>query len=283
MIAKIITAVLLISGASAWAYIPEYSMIASRTADNHGKGTYLIEQDVTIKKEAEAFTVRETWLVNGENSMRVSLEGRGPLKGLVSGTILFEGNSKAYYDGSSVRTQKLGEEWLEPLFHFRNSKYFRSRLVSLKVAPQESLKDRNPLPSDVDPKEVKYEAPNFLRLSRVGGTVTWAIGLNPAGGGESPTLWLEQDQFHVRKYKSLNQTVLRADDYAKYEDTFFFPRSRTYQFSGFTVTVTTVKVQTAPKPVGKDTRFQNATLAANKETLKLPDVDGLRDFFLRFR
>ncbi len=267
---------------TAAAYIPEYSMIAARAAEAHGKGTYLIEQDVTIKKEAESFTVRETWLVNGENSLRVTIEGRGPLKGLVSGTILYDGNTRSFYDGAGVKTQKLGEEWLEPLFHFRNSRYFRSRLVNLKVTPQESLKDRPPLATDVEPKDVKYEPPSFIRLSRVGGAVAWAIGLNPTAG-ESPTLWLEQDQFVLRKYKSLNQTVLNAGDYSKYDETFFYPRSRTYQFSGFTVQVQTVKVQPAAKPAGKDTRFQNAALAANKETLKLPDVDGLRDFFLRFR
>ncbi len=267
---------------SAAAYIPEYSMIATRAAETHGKGTYQIEQDVTIKKETDSFTVRETWLVNGENSMRVSFEGRGPLKGLVSGTVIYDGNTRSFYDGSGVKTQKLGEEWLEPLFHFRNSRYFRSRLVNLKVAPQESLKDRPPLSSEVDPKEVKYEPPSFIRLSRVGGSVTWAIGQNPSAG-DSPTLWLEQDQFVLRKYKSLNQVVLNAGDYSKYDDNFFYPRTRTYQFSGFTVQVQTVKVQPALKPAGRDTRFQNATLAASKESLKLPDVDGLRDFFLRFR
>lgn len=275
--------VLIFLSLPAWAYIPEYSMIASRAAEQHGKGAYQIEQDVIIKKEAEAFVVRETWIVNGENSMRLSIEGRGPLKGLVSGVILFEGNSKTFFDGGSLKSQKLGEEWLEPLFHFRNSKYFRSRLVSLKVAPPDSLKDRNPLPSDVDPKEIKYEPPSFIRLSRVGGSIAWAIGQYPAGGSESPTLWLEQDQFVLRKYKSLNQVILQAADYSKFDETFFYPRTRTYQFSSFTVTVQTVKVTPATKPAGKDTRFQNATLAANKETLKLPDVDGLRDFFLRFR
>ena len=143
-------------------------MIAKRAAEQNGKGSYIIEQDVIIRKEAEAFVVRETWIVNGENSMRVTLEGRGPLKGLVSGTILFEGNSKAFFDGTSVRTAKLGEEWLEPMFHFRNSKYFRSRLVGLKVAPQDSLRDRSPLPADIDPKDIKYDPQSFVRMSRTG-------------------------------------------------------------------------------------------------------------------
>lgn len=262
----------------AGAYIPEYSMIASRAAEQHGKGSYQIEQDVVIRREAESFTVRETWIVNGENSMRVALEGRGPLKGLVSGAVIYEGNSKIFYDGS-LRSQKLTDEWLEPLFHFRNSRFFRSKLVTLRVAPQESLKDRSPLPAEGD---LKYEAPSFIRLSRTGGTLAWAIGTHPTAG-DSPTLWLEQDQFVLRKFRTANQTILRADGYAKHDDVFWYPGTRTYQFGGFTVQVQTVRVTPVTIKASSDSRFKGATLAANKDVLKLPDVDGLRDFYQRFR
>jgi len=260
------------------AYIPEYSMIASRAAEQHGKGSYQIEQDVIIRREAEAFVVRETWIVNGENSMRVSLDGRGPLKGLVSGSVIYEGNSKIFFDGS-LRSQKLTDEWMEPFFHFRNSKFFRTKLVNLKVAPQESLKDRAPLPSEGDPKDIKYEAPGFIRLSRTGGALAWAISMGP----DAPTLWLEQDQFVLRKYKNQNQTVLRADEYAKHDEVFWYPRTRSYQFGGFTVQVQTVRVAPVTVKSSSDPRFKGATLAANKDVLKLPDVDGLRDFYQRFR
>lgn len=260
------------------AYIPEYSMIASRAAEQHGRGSYMIEQDVTIRREAEAFTVRETWLVNGENSMRVSLEGRGPLKGLVSGAVIYEGNSRIFFDGS-LRSQKLGDEWLEPFFHFRNSRFFRSKLVSMKVAPEASLKDRAPLASEGEPN---YEPPSFIRLSRTGGAIAWAIGVSPAQG-ESPTLWLEQDQFVIRKFKTANQSVLRADQYSKYDDSFWYPRTRTYQFGAYTVQVQTLKVQPVSIKAASDARFKGATLVAKKELLKLPEVDGLRDFYQRFR
>lgn len=264
---------------TAHAYIPEYSMIAARAADQHGKGTYQIDQDVIIRKEAEAFMVRETWLVSGENALRVTLEGRGPLKGLVSGTIVYEGGVKHFYDGSSVRMQKLSDDWLEPLFHFRNSKFFRNRLVSLKIAPPESLKDRPPLPSEGD---INYEPPGYVRLSRVGGSLAWAIGANPLTG-DAPAAWIEQDQFVLRKLKGANHTIVRADDYSKYDETFWYPRSRTYQFGGFTVQVQTVRVQPAGKVAANDNRFKHTSLASEKDSLKLPDVDGLRDFFQRFR
>jgi hypothetical protein len=270
---------LLLSCATSFAYIPEYSLIASHAADQHGKGTYLIEQEVTYRKDTEAYTVKETWLVNGENNMRVTLEGRGPLKGLVQGTMIIDGSQKYFFEptANGLRQQKLGEEWLEPLFHFRSSKYLRSRLVSLKVAPPESLHDRNPLSSEGDPE---YQAPSYLRLSRVGGTIAWAIGM-PATTAPRPALWLEQDQFVLRKYRGNSQIVVHANDYQKYEDGLWYPKQRIYNFGPYIVEVQTLQVKSLGK--GKDDRFRTNSLSAARDVVKLPDAPGLKEFYSRFR
>jgi hypothetical protein len=270
----------LLMAAVSYAYIPEYSLIASRAADQHGRNAYLIEQDVSYKKDGETFSVRETWLVQGETSMRVSLEGRGPLKGLVQGTIIFEGGQKSFLEGSgSARNQHLGEDWLEPMFHFRNGRYFRSRLVTLKVAPPESLRDRASLPSE---GEIKYEAPNYIRLSRVGGAIAWAIG-QPPTSGVHPAAWLEQDQFVLRKYRGSDQIVLRANDYVKFDEGLWFPRQRTYSFGPYIVDVTAVQVKSIGKLSPGDPRFHSASLTPSRDSLKLPDIDALKEFYSRFR
>jgi hypothetical protein len=272
----------LFTACMSFAYIPEYSLIASRTADQHGKGSYLIEQDVTYHKDGEAFTVHETWLVNSENSMRVTLEGRGALKGLVQGSLVYEGAQKFFIDpllGQGARVQRLGDDWLEPLFYFRNSKYFRNRLVQLKVAPPESLKDRAPLSTDGDPK---YEEPGFVRLSRVGGLVAWAIGL-PATSSTHPTLWIEQDQFVVSKYHGGDQVTLKANDYNKYSDDFWFPRQRSYAFGQYTIEVQTLQVRPLGKLRPDDPRFRSSGLNATRDGIKLPDPEALKEFYSRFR
>lgn len=261
------------------AYIPEYALITSRAADQHGKGAYQIEQDVTYRRESESYTIKETWTVLNENNMRVTLEGRGPLRGLVQGTIIFEGSQKSFSDGQQIKSQRLGDDWLEPFFHFRSSKYFRSRLVNLKVAPPESLRDRLPLNAEGPPR---YEPISFVRLSRTGGAVNWAIGISPQVGS-GPTVWIEQDQFVVRKYRGANQTILRADNYTKYDDSFWHPRNVTYAFSQFAVTVNTLSVKPLGRLTAADTRFRTASLVPAKDTLKLPDSDGLREFYSRFR
>ena len=261
-----------------FAYIPEYSVIASRAAEQHGKGAYQIEQDVTFKRESESFTVKETWLVTGEGGMRVTLEGRGPLKGLIQGTLVYDGGTKSFVEGiSSARAQRLGEDWLEPFFHFRSSKYFRSRLVSMKIAPPESLNDRPGLNVEGPPK---YAPPNFIRLSRAGGSVSWAIGAAPTAG-PTPTVWVEQDQFVVRKVRGANQTVMKADDYQKFDTSMWYPKNITYSFGPYTVRTTTLSVKSLGK-VGGD-RLKAGSLVGSRDALKIPDMDGVREFYSRFR
>lgn len=266
---------------SAQAYIPEWPVIASRAADQHGKSGYQIEQEVTFKRDAEVYAVKETWLVLGEGNMRLTLEGRGNLKGVVQGSYVYDGPAKFFVDANQVKNQRLGEDWLEPLFHFRSGKYLRQRLVNLKVAPQDSLRDRPPLNFEGEPN---YKAPSFIRMSRAGGSLAWAISATPASNPSGPTLWIEQDQFVVRKFKGASQVTLRADDYAKFEDGFWYPRARTYDFGGFQVQVQTLNVKSIGKPnASTDSRFKAASLVPAKDGLILPDADGLREFYLRFR
>ena len=261
------------------ASVPEYGTIASRTADNHGRGAYQIEQEVSLKKDAETYVIKETWTVLGEGNLRVTLEGRGPLRGLAQGTIVYDGGTRAVTEGGqTVRSARLGDDWLEPLFHFRYSKWFRNRLVQLKIAPAESLEDRPPLNAEGDPG---YVRPGFLRLSRAGGAVCYAVGLPPEVNAGS-AVWIEQDEFVVRKIQGASGVVVHADEYFK-EGSFHVPRKRTYAFAGFEVQVQTLGVKPLGKLTSADPRFRPSALSPQRDALKLPDVDGLREFYSRFR
>lgn len=273
----------LLASAASFAYIPEYSLIVSHTAEQHGKGGYAVEQEVTLRREGEPLTVRESWLVTNESQMRVTLEGKGALKGLVQGTMLYEGEKKFFIDGSTQRlmSQRLGEDWLEPFFYFRFSKWFRARLVNLRIAPAESLRDRPPMASDADPN---YTPPNFIRLSRVGGGVAWAIGQAPSSSVPNPpAVWIEQDEFVVRKIHLPDQTVLKADDYNKFDENMMFPRSRTYNFGKATIEVRTLSVRPIGKIKGEDARFKNSSLVPSRDGVKFPEADTLKEFYSRFR
>lgn len=262
------------------AYTPEYATIATHAAEKHGKGAYQIEQEVTYRKESETYTVKETWQVTGENELRVTLEGRGPLKGLVTGTIVYQGGTRsASENAQAVRARNLGEDWLEPLFHFRSSRYLRSKLVGLRITSQETLRDRAPLNFEGPPE---WQPQGFVRLSRTGGAVTWAIGATPPAAA-TPMIWIEQDQFVLRKLKTASQVILKADDYAKYDDGMWYPRSRTYTFGPHTVQVQTLQVKPLGKLAANDSRFKPTSLTPAKDAVRLPEVEGLREFYSRFR
>src|SRR4051812_38777653 len=79
--AQIAAIALLAFSLPALAYIPEFGLIVSHAAEQHGKGLYLVDQEVTYRRDAEAYTVKETWIVSDEGNLRVTLEGRGALKG----------------------------------------------------------------------------------------------------------------------------------------------------------------------------------------------------------
>jgi len=266
--------------ATAAAYIPEYSTIASRTAETHGKSAYAIEQDVTYRKDNEAFTVKETWLVLNENNLRLTVEGRGALKGLVHGSVIYTGASKEFLDANrALRTQRLGEDWLESLFHFRTGRYLRQRLVNLRIAPAESLRDRAPMSADGHPQ---YEPQNFLRLSRVGGAITWAVG-SPPTSEASPALWIEQDQFTIRKVRTPNQVTLKADDYRQQSEGLWYPQRRTYTLGAYTIEVQTLQVKSLGKLSANDPRFRSASLTNEQDPLRLPEAEGLHEFYKRMR
>src|ERR1039458_1194054 len=62
---------------SAEAYIPNSQFVFNRIASQHGKGTYLIEDEVTIHEGSENAVIRENWIVVDGGEMRLSAQGEG--------------------------------------------------------------------------------------------------------------------------------------------------------------------------------------------------------------
>lgn len=263
---------------TAFAYIPDYKTILSRTADNHGRGVYQIEQDVVFRSGVDTYIAKEIWTIKDENNMRLQVEGRGPLKGLLQMQVIYEGNQKYVVDANgSIKSSRIAEDWSEPLFSFRNSKNIRNKLVAQKVVPGESLRDANRIAGKPD----SYAAPSYMRLSRSGGAVNYAIG-TPTAPNETtakPGLWIEQDQFNVRKVRFPSQLTVTADQYQRYDGGLMFPKSRSYTWGSQSAQAQVQDVR-AVKP-------SNDTFVPSKMntsmTLKIPDQEPIREFYLRYR
>lgn len=273
-----------------FAYIPDYHMIMSRLAETHGRGTYSIEQDVIFNGDPDPLVIHETWIVSSENSLRLTYEGRGSLKGQVQGTVIYDETKKFWKeDAASTRSARLTDDWVEPFFHFRFSKNIKPKLVSLKMAPADSLKDRQvhvTRSKDALP-EFKYPPQPFINLSRTGGTLTYVIGaLTPVESSEgAPGIWIEQDQFVIRKIRLPSQTVIKADDYNKHSDNFWLPRTRQFNWGNQSVQIHVSQVKSMGKKF--DSEILKPSYLSNGKTtplfVKLPETEVIREFYQRFR
>lgn len=264
------------------AYIPELKTILSRTAENHGRGLYFFEQDVIFPSSPEPLIIRESWVIRDEGNMRVTLEGQGVLKGVVQGTIVYENGQKSFLDPSgSLRQMRISEQWAEPVFNFRNSKNYRAKLAALHVIPSDLLKDRAPFLKGPQ----TYTPPHHLRLSRAGGVVNYAIGdPTPNGSKALPGLWIEQDQFHVRKIRFPDRSTVLADQFQRFDQNLWLPKVRSLSWNNSTAQIQVMEVHS----VGKNTPEQNLMLQAKNlngraSPLKLTDTAGIQDFYSRFR
>lgn len=268
---------------SAKAYIPDYHMIMSRVAENNGRGTYEIEQEVIFPAEPEALRVKETWVIDGEYDMSVTLSGVGPLKGLIQGRIVYDRTEKYFILNDKVVKSKLSSDWWQPFFHFRYSKNIKPLMVSLNMAPSDSLQDRKMTKVD---QKTSYSPQDFVRLSRTGGVINYAIGKPvPAGSDElMPGLWIQQDMFLIRKLRLPSSATVSADDYARYSRYQWLPKKSSVEWEQSQAQILLSKVDALSN---KDKRAQlvkpQSLQQKGPEELKLPDQDVIKEFYQRFR
>ncbi len=257
---------LILSANVSWAHIPEAQMIMSRTAENHGRGVYEIEQDVVFQVEPEPITVRETWLVDGENSLRLKAEGRGPLAGRFYYSALYKGKQRFISQGAQTKAGRMPSDWFEHFFNFRYSKNLRQWLTEWKM---------------IDNKASE----SSLRLARVGGSIAYAFG-DAAQSGQSTLpagLWVEQDQFVVRKLRLPSQVTIRADDYVRYPLALYLGRNKTISWDKYSVQVRVNQVQSFGRSKDKAQLLELARFRTEKASQELPEIEVLKEFYTRFR
>jgi hypothetical protein len=275
---------ILISSA-AQAYVPPYWMIMSRTAENHGRGIVVVDQDVIFSHAQEPLIVNERWIIQGENALRVEVTGRKQLKDLIRLTYVYQNGRRYFVDENGVRkSEKIPDNFFEPYFHFRFSKNMKPLLVSHNIAPAISLKSE---PHRYSEKKPLPEPEPYVRLSRVGGTISYAIGTpSPADSSDAyPGIWIEQDRFVIRKLRLPSQLEISANNYKAYTQNLFLPQERTVTWQGQVFKILTSSASGAGGP--KTTTALESTSLNFGENPKLsrllPEDPIIKDFYIRLR
>ena len=103
-----------------------------------------------------------------------------------------------------------------------------------------------------------------IHLERALGVVNYVFYLNK----KNPTLWIEQDEFVIRKVRIQEDSWLTAEDYQLYLGQFLFPHKRTFLAPGIKVEMKVLNIQpvsskeSIPKhskliPLQEDNEFVN--------------------------
>lgn len=226
----------------ALAYIPPVRMILERTAENAGSGSYTIVQEVSFPNGLESLTLRETWEIDRNRAMKVTVSGVRDLQTKLRAQMVYTGGQRWAMDRSGRRgSQALPQEFTESFFHWRDLNTAASQLQSLRLIPISLLQKPTP-PRRIE--EIRHTPEEGVRLSRTGGTIAWAIGAPSRPGSETKEagLWIEQDQFLIRKIRFPSSAEILADDYSSYARGLQFPRNRSVQWDQNSVSIRLISV-----------------------------------------
>jgi hypothetical protein len=266
---------------SVFAYIPPTRMILQRTSENAGSGIYAIEQEVQFSNAQDSLFLKETWLVENDHSMRLTVTGTKDLRDQIKMQFVYAGGLR-WNLGNGRESRRLSEDFLEKYFHFRTTEHLATALMQIKVLPPSALA-KKPLPRNVE--AIKYEPEDFVRLSRTGGVVNYAYGVPSAtDANPNPGIWIEQDQFLIRKLRLPSQVEVTADNYNPYARSLNFPKNRTVRWGQNAVTIRLIGI--SAKTGATPAHFQPASLDSPLKTDGLnnqPARDVVLDFYSRFR
>jgi hypothetical protein len=282
---------LLVTGA--FAYIPHANFILESAGSFRGEGVYSLEQEVRFTLGEQTVSVREFWLVEGMNFMRLRIEGQGELKDKIRGTWIYQRGKKYFRNESgALSVDKVSPDSIESFFQFRNGADGERLLAAARiVSAADFASAATSRTKIVDVNKVDYSPPRFLRLARSGGATAYAFGLPTPVGSATPLpgAWIEQDRFFLRRLRTASQVDVRADQYTLFEKNLWFPQVRSVRWSGGTATILVIAAKSVPKSETIRARLQPGSLNDPREkepermNVKLPDLEPIREFYSRLR
>lgn len=266
-----------------FAYIIPTRTILQKTSENAGTGIYAIEQEIQFSNGEENLTVKETWLIDNDRTMRLTVTGGKELQNSFRLQFIYNGAQKWSLVNNNRKNEKTPDEFLEKYLNFRNPEIFANTLAHNKIVPANAFL-KKALPRSGT--EMKYDPESWVRLSRTGGVVNYALGIATPVDQElgSPGIWIEQDQFVVRKLRLPTQVEMIANNYNQFAKGLYYPRSRTIRWGNNTVTIRLISA--SARPQAAVSLFQPTSLDQNLKWEGLEDLPAkevVTEFYSRFR
>lgn len=266
----------ILAGLSSLAAIPKSSMILQRTAENSGLGIYQIDLELQFPNGQEVTVIKESWMIEDQNNMKVHISGTKDYKEAVSIFINIQNGIRTFGKDS----RKASSDLVERYFHTRSAEALNTLLAQEKMIPaaahlQKSIKNL---------KDVDNSSEPYVRLARTNGVVTYAFGVPAEPEAKDqifPGMWIEQDQFVIRKFRLNSGVEISADKYSSFPLGLNYPRTRALSWNGQQVIIQTLGVVAKNK-----SQFEAFGQKLNSKTDSLsllPNAAFIEDFYKRFR
>ena len=242
----------------AFAYVPPIGFILDKSSKTTGKEIVSIDQEVHFTALNEDAVVKENWLIEGDKNLKVSALGQGLFKQNINFSAVYNGKFRTVVVAKSRQTSNLTSDFFQKYLFIRSANSFNAYLNDLSISPE-------------------------VRLSRVDGRVGFAIG-KPTESKYNPQIWVDQDEFMVRKIRLPSETEIAMSDFVEFKPGFFIARTQVITWGGVSATVKLMKVVAKPK------ESLNAFYPQNLDTPseitfanQTPMTQVIQSFYKRFR
>lgn len=206
---------------STFAYIPSADFIFSKVVRNAGNGIYQVKQEVNFPTATRNITVTETWWIQNDDLMFMKAEGP-----LFTQYFLYKKGRKYFFSpNGGLQSSAIPSDFHEGFFFKRSSQDLKETLVSKKILPAQTFKKRPIIKTPQDIKTIATINEPYLKLSRLGGTVSFVLGYAAQEEG-APGIWIDQDKFTIKKLKLPSKSEMSADSFADLSKNLMYPKSQ---------------------------------------------------------
>lgn len=284
MIRSIIILLILFMTQILWAYIPGSRMILSRMGELSLKKPLYVEQEVQLGTGSEMVSLKEKWLIEGDNQFRLIVEGEKDLKGQLAFHAVYNDRDKTSTLTGSQESQRLSRPLLEKVLFLKESDNLVRFLMQCGVLTEEALRSeifkRPPGGSNF-----QYFPESYVRLGRLGGTVSYILGPPPSGDGSALGLWVEQDQFNILKLKVPAGDEVRFEKLVSFSKGVKWPKEISYSWNSSQGPQTVIAQVGVADMADSNQRvlFSKAVDRRTSEFEGHPSRKLIEEFYLRFR
>jgi hypothetical protein len=261
-----------------FAYIPSSKMILSKLTENNTTGPIYYEQEVVISGSGISAELKEKWFVENDSVMAVLVQGEKELKDKIQFIIQYNGKRRSGSLNLIKANENINADFFEPIFFIKTQQKMNSFIVNAGIVGQE-IQDSTNFQRQ---KEVFTHTPeSFVRLGRTAGTIAYVIsgqtGIEPG----LPGLWVEQDQFLLRKIRNSKKTEMRVEKWGNYSRGWKLPKERAFAWDD---KIASVKMLDVKVPQGNiKSTITKAQEARTPEFENSKEKFLIQEFYSRFR